>query len=85
MSASEVADNEWESSAAKPPLLTMASPGGFYGSVALATLMGLIALVFLYIIVMSVVAIVSPKQEGGWAKTYENLNAAPAEEATPAE
>ena len=62
MSAAEIADNKWESESTKPPVFTV-------GSLAQIGLMGLFGLFFAYILVMSVVAIVKPKEE---AKSLED-------------
>ena len=79
MSAAEIADNKWEAESIKPPVKTA-------GSIGQIALIGGLALFFTYIVVMSLVAIVTPKKEGSLADQYKNLNAAPAAggEAEPA-
>ncbi len=83
MSSAEIADNKWEVESTKPPVVTAAG-------IAQILLMGMFGLFFLYILIMSVVGIVSPKQEGSLEQKYkEKLEhggaaTAPAEEA-PAE
>jgi hypothetical protein len=78
MSAAEIADNRWELSASKPPITT--ASGLFQ-----ILLMAGFALFFGWIIMASVVAIVTPNRGGGLAEQYKNLNveqaAAPAEAA----
>lgn len=75
MSSTDIADNKWEMQASKPPIANIAGLG------YLLMIGGVVAL-FGYITAMSVVAIMSPKREGG---TLENQfkNDAPA--AAPAE
>ena len=77
MSAAEIADNKWEVSATKPPV-------GSAGGIAQILLMGGFAVFFVWIVVGSVIAIVTPKSEG-LAGEYEKMKkqdaaAAPAEE-----
>lgn len=81
-SAAEIADNKWELESTKPPM----KDAGAIGQIAL---IGGLALFFLYIIVFSLVAIVTPDAEGTLEDQYKNLKAeqAPAEgaaEAAPA-
>ena len=66
MSAAEIADNRWEVAATKPPVT---SPAGL----AQIILMGGFAAFFGWIVVFSVIAIVTPKGEG-LAGEYKNLN-----------
>ncbi|MCH9685317.1 MAG: hypothetical protein K0V04_28030 [Deltaproteobacteria bacterium] len=77
MSASEIADNKWELKASKPPL---ASAGGVLQMI----LMGGFVILFGWLIVSSIIGIVTPKAEdGGLAGQYKNMNvegAAAAEE-----
>lgn len=58
---SEVADNKWEAEAAKPPLVSPAA-------LAQILMMTIFAGFFAYILVMSVVGIVTPKEESDLAK-----------------
>ncbi len=75
MSVADIADNKWELESIKPPIKTPAAIGQI-------ALIGGLGLFFLYIVIMSVVAIVTPKKSGGLADQYKNLNAAqPAAEA----
>jgi hypothetical protein len=76
MSTAEIADNKWELESTQPPIKGV--PG-----IGMMALFGLFSVVFAYIAVMSLVAIVTPKTGGGLADSYKNLNAAPA--AAPAE
>jgi hypothetical protein len=76
MSAAEIADNKWELQAAKPPI-------GTAPAIAQLVLMTGFAGFFAWIIVSSVIGIVTPKKEdGGLAGTYKNLGveAKPADE-----
>ncbi|RMH00268.1 MAG: hypothetical protein D6705_00830 [Deltaproteobacteria bacterium] len=68
MSVAEIADNKWELESIKPPIKTPTAIGQI-------ALIGGLGLFFLYIVIMSVVAIVTPKKEGGLADQYKNLNA----------
>lgn len=68
MSAAEIADNKWEVQATKAPTTT---PAG----IAQILLMGGFAAFFGYIVVFSIIAIVTPKGDG-LAGDYKNLNAA---------
>lgn len=77
MSAAEIADNKWEVEATKPPLKDV-------GGVGQIALIGSLGLFFLYVVVMSLVAIVTPKKDGGLADQYKNLNAAGEPAAAPA-
>lgn len=74
MSVAEIADNKWELEAIKPPVKTPAAIGQI-------ALIGGLGLFFLYITIMSVIAIVTPKKEGGLADQYKDLNAAGAQQA----
>lgn len=73
MSAAEIADNKWERESTKPPIFSVSA-------FAQIGLMGLFGLFFAYILVMSVVAIIKPKEE---AKSLEDQfgGAAPAADA----
>lgn len=80
MSAAEIADNKWEMQSTKPPVSSV--PG-----MAQIALMGGFAVFFLWIVVFSAIAIVTPKPEdGGLAGQYKDMKAqggggeAPAEE-----
>ena len=77
MSASEIADNRWELSATKPPV-TSAS------GIAQILLMSGFGLFFVYILIGSIMGIVTPKTEG-LAGQYKDLNAAPKQQEAPAE
>jgi hypothetical protein len=57
MSSSEIADNRWEVSASKPPVMTG-------GGLLQLLMIGGFTLLFGYITASSVVAIVTPKKEG---------------------
>ena len=76
MSAAEIADNKWELSATKPPVGTAAS-------MAQMLLMGAFALFFVWIIVFSVIAIVTPPTEGSLADDYGKMGVDGKEGATP--
>ena len=78
MSAAEIADNKWETESTKPPV----KGAGAIGQIAL---IGGLAMFFAYIVIMSLVAIVSPKKEGSLADQYKDLNAGAAKEEAPAE
>ena len=76
-SAAEIADNKWELDSTKPPIKGAAG----YGQIALMAGLGIF---FAYVVVFSLIAIVTPAQEGTLADQYKNLNAAPqGEAATP--
>lgn len=75
MSASEIADNKWELQSTKPPL---ASAGGVLQLLLMVGFVGL----FGWLIVSSLIGIVTEKQDGGsLADQYKNMGA----EAPPAE
>lgn len=74
MSAAEIADNKWETESTKPPLKDV-------GSIGQIALIGGLALFFSYVVVMSLIGIVTPKKEGTLADQYKDLNAAGAEAA----
>ncbi len=68
MSASEIADNKWELQATKPPL-------GSAGGVLQMLLMGGFVVLFGWLIVSSIIGIVTPKSEdGGLAGQYKNMS-----------
>ena len=68
MSAAEIADNKWELSSTKPPLNTAG------GILQLLLMVGFIGL-FGWLIVSSVIGIVTPKTEGGsLADSYKDMN-----------
>ncbi len=67
MSAAEIADNRWEVSATKPPVTTAAG-------LAQILLMSGFGLFFVWIMIGSVMGMVSEKGEG-LAGEYKNLNA----------
>lgn len=69
MSAAEIADNKWEVEATKPPLRDI-------GGIGQIALIGSLGLFFLYVVVMSLVAIVTPKKDGGLADKYKNMQTA---------
>jgi len=64
MSAAEIADNKWESDSTKPPVITAAG-------IAQILLMGMFGLFFLYILIMSVVGIVTPHEDGALEQKYK--------------
>lgn len=64
MSAAEIADNKWEAESTKPPIIT---PGGL----AQILLMGLFGLFFVFILINSVIAIVTPHQESDLESQYK--------------
>ena len=67
MSAAEIADNKWELSSTKPPV-------GSASGIAQILLMGGFAVFFVWIIVFSVIAIVTPKAEdAGLAGQYKGM------------
>lgn len=82
MSAAEIADNKWELSATKAPV-------GSASGIAQMLLMGGFAVFFVWIIVFSIIAIVTPKAEGGLADQYDNMGVdgadGGADKAAPAE
>lgn len=68
MSAAEIADNKWELQSTKPPL---SSSGG----VLQLILMGGFMVFFGWLLVNSVIGIVTPKAEdGGLAGQYKNMS-----------
>lgn len=68
MSAAEIADNKWELSSTKPPVSTAG------GVLQLLLMVGFIGL-FGWLIVSSVIGIVTPKSEdGGLAGQYKNMS-----------
>lgn len=72
MSAAEIADNKWEVSATKAPV-------GSASGIAQMLLMGGFAVFFVWIIVFSIIAIVTPTVETGLANDYGKMrNDAPA-------
>jgi hypothetical protein len=68
MSAAEIADNKWELESAKAPIKDP-------GAIGQIGLMGGLSAFFLYVTIMSCVAIVSPAKEGTLADQYKDLNA----------
>lgn len=82
MSSAEIADNKWEVESTKPPVIT---PGG----IAQVLLMSMFGLFFLYILLMSIVGIVSPHEDGALEQKYkeklQHHDKPKAEEAAPAE
>lgn len=67
MSHAEIADNKWEVSSTKPPI-------GMAGVAQLALFLGFCAL-FAWIATMSVVALVTPKQDSNsLEQQYRNMN-----------
>jgi hypothetical protein len=68
MSMGEIADNKWETEAAKTPIKDA-------GGIGQVLLIGGLGLFFSWIVVMSCVAIVSPKKEGTLADQYKDLGA----------
>ena len=67
MSSAEIADNQWEAQSIKPPLK---SPG----AVGQLLLTGGIISIFLYITVMSLVAVFGPEQTGTLADQFQELD-----------
>lgn len=81
MSVADIADNKWEREAAKAPVGNLAGMG------QIVMFVGFCAM-FSYIIGMSVVAIVTPKQESSLGAMYKNMKqdgsaASPTAPATP--
>lgn len=69
MSAAEIADNKWELQATKPPV-------GSLGGLMQILLMSGFALFFVWIVVYSIIAIVTPKKEDtGLASEYDKMGA----------
>ncbi len=67
MSATEIADNKWELQSTKPPV------GDAAGVLQLLLMVGFVGL-FGWLIVSSVIGIVTPKAEdGGLAGSYKNM------------
>ena len=64
MSASEIANNKWESSSTKPPVFTAIG-------LAQVFLMSIFGLFFAYILIMSLVAIVTPKGDSALEQQYK--------------
>jgi hypothetical protein len=69
---SEIADNKWEVQASKPPVATA-------GGLLQLLMIGGFAVLFVYITVMSVVAITTPKAGNSLEEQYKTLNQKPAE------
>ena len=68
MSASEIADNKWELQSTKPPL------GSAGGVLQLLLMVGFVGL-FGWLIVSSIIGIITEKKEGGsLADQYKNMN-----------
>lgn len=67
MSSAEIADNKWELQATKPPV------GNATGILQLVMMGGFIVM-FGYLLVYSVIGIVTPKKEGGLADQYKNMS-----------
>ncbi|MBL4687506.1 MAG: hypothetical protein JKY37_23120 [Nannocystaceae bacterium] len=65
MSAAEIADNKWELSSTKPPI-------GDAAGIAQMLLMGGFGLFFVWIIVFSIIAMVTPSS-GGLADSYSKM------------
>ena len=78
MSAAEIADNKWEMEASKPPIKDI-------GAIAQMALIGGLSLFFLWVLVSSLIGIVTPKQDGSLADQYKNLGNAATPAAAPAE
>jgi hypothetical protein len=57
MSAAEIADNKWELQAAKPPV------GSLTGLMQILLMAGF-GIFFVWIVIFSIIAIVTPKKEG---------------------
>jgi hypothetical protein len=67
MSAADIADNKWEAQAAKPPV-------GSINGIMQMLLMGGFMVFFVWIVIFSVIAIVTPAKEGGGlAGDFENM------------
>lgn len=68
MSAAEIADNKWELQASKPPVTSTS------GILQLAFMAGFVG-VFAWLIVSSIIGIVTPPAEdGGLAGQYQNMS-----------
>ncbi len=78
MSVSEIADNKWELEASKPPVAT---PSGLAQILLFMSFIGW----FGYIVVMSAVAIASPKKESTLVESYKNMRNDQSSAATPSE
>ncbi len=67
MSAADIADNKWEAQSAKPPI------GSLQGIMQMLMMGGFMAF-FVWIVIFSVIAIVTPKKEdGGLAGDFEKM------------
>ena len=67
MSAADIADNKWEAQAAKAPI------GSIQGIMQMLLMGGFMAF-FVWIVIFSVIAIVTPKSEdGGLAGDFEKM------------
>ena len=77
MSSAEIADNKWEVSSTKAPV-------GSASGIAQILLMGGFAVFFVWIVIGSVIAIVTPKGEG-LAGEYDKMKSGDAAAATPEE
>jgi hypothetical protein len=75
---SEIADNKWEVQASKPPIMN-------FGGVVQIGMMVCFAGLFLFILIGSIMGIVTPKKAGGWEDKMGGPAAAPAADAAPAE
>jgi uncharacterized membrane protein len=70
MSASEVADNKWEASAAKPPITTIPS-------IAQILMMVGFALFFAWVLIFSLIGAFGPNKGGDLEERYKHMNDAP--------
>lgn len=67
MSAADIADNKWEAQSAKAPI-------GSVQGIAQMLLMGGFMAFFVWIVIFSVIAIVTPKKEdGGLAGDFQKM------------
>lgn len=69
MSLAEIADNKWETEAAKPPVKTIAS-------FAQIGMMVLFVGVFAWMLLFSIIGMFSSKGEGDLERRYREMNAA---------
>lgn len=69
---SEIADNKWEVQASKPPVATA-------GGLLQLIMIGGFAVLFVYITVMSVVAVTTAKSGNSLEEQYKTLNEKPAQ------
>ena len=74
---SEIADNKWELESSKPPIKNVMG-------IAQIAMMSAFAAFFVYILIFSLIGMVTTKGESDLTKSYQQMNQAPAGGEAPA-